>query len=245
MSEQKIRQKTVVEQVMAQIKNLISSGAYKPGDKIPTELELAEMFGVGRSSIREAVKIFNYLGVLKSQAAKGTFVQERSHISTEALTWSVLLGEDEFEEMVDLRGAIELWSIISLAKRVAAGSETAAAVVEDLWQTVRDMEESVRNYADPGDKLILEDFRFHGLIIKAQGNEQFYSLYQTLRSFLYEEIRSSQSNYPDPLLIPQEHKEITEAIASGDPNRVLFTYIDHIVNIKHRIKYGAKPLSRG
>ena len=80
----KIRQKTVVEQVMEQIKELIASGKYKPGDKLPTEHELAEKFGIGRSSIREAIKIFNYLGVLKSKAAKGTFLSDRGNISAEA-----------------------------------------------------------------------------------------------------------------------------------------------------------------
>ena len=66
MSIEKIKKTTIVEQVMEQIKALIASGAYKSGDKIPTELELAESFGVGRSTIREAIKIFNHL-ILKLQ----------------------------------------------------------------------------------------------------------------------------------------------------------------------------------
>ncbi|MDR2740720.1 MAG: GntR family transcriptional regulator [Treponema sp.] len=68
---EQIRQKTVVAQVMAQIKLLLTSGQYKPGDKIPTEQELSERFGIGRSSIREAIKIFQHLGVLESQVPKG------------------------------------------------------------------------------------------------------------------------------------------------------------------------------
>ena len=92
---------------MAEIRRLIASGAYAPGDKIPTEKELAESFGIGRSSIREAIKIFNYLGVLESRAALGTFVRDRSNISSEALSWSLLLGSDELYEMIDLRGGME------------------------------------------------------------------------------------------------------------------------------------------
>lgn len=105
----KIKPQTVVDQVMEQIKELIASGHYKPGDKIHTEAKLAERFGIGRSSIRQAITIFNYLGVFKSKASQGTFVQERAQISIEAITWSLLLGEDELEEMVDLRGSIKLW----------------------------------------------------------------------------------------------------------------------------------------
>ena len=75
MRSNAIRQQTVVTQVMGEMRNLIASGAYVPGDRIPTEKELAERFGVGRSSIREAIKIFNYLGILSSKAALGTFVR--------------------------------------------------------------------------------------------------------------------------------------------------------------------------
>ncbi len=233
MSVTKIRQKTVVEQVMAQIKGLIASGEYKPGDKIPTELELAEIFGVGRSSIREAVKIFNYLGVLKSQAAKGTYVQERSNISTEALTWSLLLGNDEMEEMIDLRGSIELWSILALSKKVSNGSSEALKVLKVLDNIVEKMNVSVEKGLF--EELIEADFQFHNTIIKTQENAQFSSLYQTLRSFLVEEMRTSQEDYQNPAQIPEEHGSIVKAIASGNPETVLLKYTDHIENTKRRV----------
>mgnify|MGYP001412241314 CR=1 FL=1 len=53
-SQVKIKQKTIVQQVMEQIKDFVASGALKPGDRLPTEIELAKSFGVSRSSIREA-----------------------------------------------------------------------------------------------------------------------------------------------------------------------------------------------
>ena len=57
MAADKIKQQTVVSQVMEQIRSLIAAGEYKPGDKIPTEKELAERFEIGRSSIREAMSL--------------------------------------------------------------------------------------------------------------------------------------------------------------------------------------------
>jgi DNA-binding FadR family transcriptional regulator len=74
MKVNKVRQKTIVEQVMDQFKDLIASGQLRPHDKIPTESELAQMFGIGRSSVREAIKIFQYLGILEASPRKGTFV---------------------------------------------------------------------------------------------------------------------------------------------------------------------------
>jgi DNA-binding FadR family transcriptional regulator len=92
---------------MNRLKDEIASGQYRPGDKLPTEQELAKRFGVGRSSIREAIKVFHHLGVVESRAAKGTFLRDRANISSEAITWALILGEDDLRDVVELREAIE------------------------------------------------------------------------------------------------------------------------------------------
>ncbi len=234
MAIKKIKKTTVVEQVMEQIKALISSGAYKPGDKIPTELELSESFGVGRSSIREAIKIFNYLGVLRSQAAKGTFVQERSNISSESLTWSLLLGDDELNEMIDLRGSIEIWAMFKLVDEIASKSSGGNIVVKDLKTIV----EKMRTYAtnNERDSLIEADFKFHNAIIQGCSNTLFSSLFKTLKSFLYNEIEQSQLDYTDLTMIPEEHELLLDALLSGKKSSVYSAYSDHILNIKERLR---------
>lgn len=230
----KIKQKTVVDQVMDQIKKLISSGQYKPGDKIPTEAELAEKFGIGRSSIRQAINIFNYLGVLESKASLGTFVQERAKISKEALTWSLLLGNDELEEMVDLRASIELWCVIELTVKMNNNDSAALKTIDALEEIVKGMEKSAssKNKAE----LINLDFNFHNTIIEYEKNELYISLYNTLKSFLYDEIKQTQMNYENLKLIPKEHKKLIDAIKTGDQTKVLEAYQDHIRNIKYKLK---------
>ncbi len=234
MSIKKIKKTTVVEQVMEQIKALISSGAYKPGDKIPTELELSESFGVGRSSIREAIKIFNYMGVLRSQAAKGTFVEERSNISSESLTWSLLLGDDELNEMIDLRGSIEIWAMFKLTDEINAKSSEGQSVVNNLKKIV----ETMNNSALLNDRanLIEADFQFHNIIIKGCNNTLFTSLFETLRSFLYDEIKQSQLDYTDLTQIPKEHDLLLNAVLTGKKSSVYSAYSDHISNIKERLQ---------
>lgn len=234
MSIKKIKKTTVVEQVMDQIKALIATGAYKPGDKIPTELELAESFGVGRSSIREAIKIFNYLGVLRSQAAKGTFVEERSNISSESLTWSLLLGDDELNEMIDLRGSIEIWAMFKLVDEISSGNSGGLTVVKELKLIV----ETMRSSAGKKDResLIEADFRFHNIIIQGCNNTLFTSLFKTLRSFLYDEIKQSQLDYSDLSMIPDEHNLLLNALLTGEKTAVYSAYSDHILNIKARLR---------
>jgi len=114
MQIQRVKQQTVVGQVMNQIKELIASGQIKPHDRMPTETELAKMFGTGRSSIREAIKIFQHLGILETHTRSGTFVCPSSNISTEALTWSILLGKDDIFELLDLRRIIEVETLQQL-----------------------------------------------------------------------------------------------------------------------------------
>jgi len=229
MPLKKVKQKTVVDQVMDQIKELIASGEYKPGDKIPTEMELAKDFGLGRSSIREAIKIFNYLGVLESRAAIGTIVRERSQISTEALTWSLLLGEDEFEEMVDLRGAIELRCMCKISSKISKGEKEATELADKLEEIVDKMKTAAlkKDYAKISDL----DLSFHFLIIDSADNELFNSLYETLKAFLKEEVEVTNLNYQNPEEIWQEHRKLLDAIKSGDNQIVLNEYENHLKNI--------------
>ncbi len=229
MPLKKVKQKTVVDQVMDQIKDLIASGEYKPGDKIPTEMELAKDFGLGRSSIREAIKIFNYLGVLESRAAIGTIVRERSQISTEALTWSLLLGEDEFEEMVELRGAIELRCMLKIAGGIKNKDKNALAIVKELTVIVDKMKvfSTKKDYSKISDL----DLNFHLLIIDSASNELFNSLYETLKSFLKEEVVTTNLNYNNPEEIWQEHKNLLDALNSGDKLVILNEYENHLQNI--------------
>ena len=102
-----VKQRTIVFQVIEQFKELIRSGELEPGDKVPNEYELAKHFEVGRSSIREVMKIFQYLGVVELRNPKGTFVSDSSNISSETLLWSMLLGKKEFSNLIELRMSME------------------------------------------------------------------------------------------------------------------------------------------
>jgi len=234
MASDKIRQQTVVAQVMGEIRELIASNAYAAGDKIPTEKELAERFGVGRSSIREAIKIFNYLGVLESRAALGTFVRDRSQISSEALSWSLLLGNDELDDLIDLRGSIELWCLLGLVDGYKHGTEAATQTVRSLTEIVDEMADAAANgIREP---LIEADFQFHYAVIRSSGNLLFASIYDTLRSFLHAEIKRSQDDYEDPQQICNEHRQLIEAITTGEQLQAIAAYTGHIENIKRRVK---------
>jgi DNA-binding FadR family transcriptional regulator len=221
---------TVVNQVMDQIRDLISSGAYKPGDRLPTEKELAEQLGVGRSSIRETIKVFNYLGVLESKSAKGTFVCSRASISREVLTWALLLGEDDIRMVIDLRAAIELWSYIQLTERFHNAPYDTIALVDSLNAVLTRMSQAIASQDTSA--VIQADYDFHRCIIEGVSNTLFVDFYDILRSFLLKEIEASQSRYMDRTKIFEEHRALLDALVSGDLQTAINAYQGHIENIK-------------
>jgi DNA-binding FadR family transcriptional regulator len=230
----KIKRKTVVAQVMDKIRQLISSGQFKTGDRIPTEGELAARLGIGRSSIREAIKVFNYLGVLDSQTAKGTFVCDRASISAEALTWSILLGRDDYRDLIDTRGAIEMWSLVLLAERYAQDPALVAEPLEALEQQLERMRRAIA--AGEREELAKADYDFHAAAIAGCGNRLFTAVYGVLRAFMYEEIEKSHQDFTDISTIIQEHEEFVKALRSGDPLTAQRTVRTHIASIKKRLE---------
>jgi GntR family transcriptional regulator, transcriptional repressor for pyruvate dehydrogenase complex len=229
----KIKHKTLVEQVMGKIRKLIASGEFKVHDRLPTENEMAEMFGTGRSSIREAIKVFNYLGVLESRAAKGTYVCSRSNISTEALTWSMLLGQDDYYELIDMRAAMELWSMVALAGKYGQDPSMVQNTLDMLESQVSKMRNAIEDVDSAA--LARADYDFHCVIIDSGDNALFSSIYEILRSFMREEIEKSHKDFTDIKTIIQEHRLFIDAIRSGDIGVAQQTVLNHIASIKRRL----------
>lgn len=233
MHIEKIRRKTVVEHVMERMKELIASGQFKVNDKIPTEQELANMFGIARNSIREAIKVFQYLGVLDSQTGRGTYVCDRAKISSEALTWSILLGENDLFEMVHLRSVLEQEGLRRLAGLVRENPGELARLVEALESEVDNMRKAVQGM--DLEALIQADYAFHGVILAASGNSLFTAIYHTLRSFMHEEIKKTYMG-GDIQESFREHQEFVDLIKAGEDGKVVDAHLRHIQSITAKLK---------
>ncbi|WP_018526446.1 FadR/GntR family transcriptional regulator [Alkalispirochaeta alkalica] len=228
--ETPIAQRTVVAQVMARLKDLIASGHYRPGTRIPTEKDLAQMFGVGRSSIREAIKVFQHLGVLESRTAKGTYVRGRAHVSSEAITWALLLGEDDLRDVLELREAIENICFSRLGSALAEGVPSARKTLELLDQQILTMEEAAEHHEIS--RMVEADYRFHELIVEAGGNRLFCALYASLHAFMSEEIRTSYIKMQDLHEVALDHADIVRTLRSEDSSTALRRHGRHFRRIR-------------
>jgi DNA-binding FadR family transcriptional regulator len=219
---------------MEKIKELIASGEYKPNDRLASESELAGRFGIGRSSIREAIKVFQYLGIVKSYTAKGTFVCDRSSISTEALTWSIILGNNDLYNLLDLRMLLEEKGITCLIADYKADIPEAGKILDQMQQQVERMKTAKKESSL--EDLIEADYSFHELIIQGAKNPLYIDIYHTLRSFLHSVIKEVFLNRLGVTTAPQTHQALINAIRRADREEALRLYQKHVQTSKEKIK---------
>jgi DNA-binding FadR family transcriptional regulator len=115
-----IRRESLSDSIVARLKDLIVSGAMKPGDRLPTEQELADRFGVSRISIREATKALRYLGIIHSRQKSGLTVGQldMSRLS-ECLDFHAIVSQYPDEQILRARIAIEVGILPLVAKKMA------------------------------------------------------------------------------------------------------------------------------
>ena len=119
-----INDTTVVEQVIDRLTNAMINKEIRPGDKLPPEMELASIFGVGRNSIREAIKVLTSYGVLETRRPEGTFVTHGfSDRMINPLLYGIILGQsDSIDSLKELCEMID-FGILQLAATKATDED--------------------------------------------------------------------------------------------------------------------------
>lgn len=118
LKQNAIRQPSVVQQTIDYLTNAIIHGKLQPGDRVPTETELAELLGVSRNTVREAVKILVAIGVLEIRRPTGTYVCEGfSEAMINPMLYGVILGRgDSYDELMDLREIMETGTMLTVIR---------------------------------------------------------------------------------------------------------------------------------
>ncbi|MBM6829202.1 FadR family transcriptional regulator [Anaerotignum lactatifermentans] len=214
-----IQKESVVQQVIDRLTEAMLTGALKPGDKIPTELEMSESFGVGRNSIREAIKILVYLGVLEIRRADGTFVRSGFTDSMiDPMIYGIILNEDDsYTELKEFREFMEQ-SIIRSALKKRTQED-----VEKLYEKYCVLEEAIQ--AEPMDilKVFEADNDFHDTISEMIHNSLMFKINSVVRTLTYSlRLRTVthvlENQLKEDLL--RVHKDIYEVIQNQAYDRI-------------------------
>lgn len=212
------------EQVMDKIMELVAERRLQPGDKLPTEKELTELFGVGRSTIREAIVQLQNLGVLTVRQGKGTFLNK---VSADTLLSNhdpigkfLELDRNEIRDVMEVRKLLET----EIVKRVAE-----QATPEDIAE----LKEALAKQCEAKSPLLAyeRDQDFHLLLARLSGNSMLPITLRLLRSFLdrYSSVIVSildTAEYSEKIL--EHHRQILEAIEDKDPTRATQAMMRHL-----------------
>jgi GntR family transcriptional repressor for pyruvate dehydrogenase complex len=210
----------------------IQSGRWQPGDRLPTEAQLAAGNGVSRSVVREAVHQLKSRGLLRARQGSGVFVAARAEHQPLEFDPAVLSSMDAVLQVLELRRVLE-GEIAALA-----ASRARRAQVAQLRRCLADVDAAT---AAGGDG-VAEDLTFHRAIAHAAGNPQFPRLLAFLEQYLLGAMRVTKGNEARRADFMQqvrdEHRAIVDAVAAGDASAARRAAIAHLLRGEWRLTEG-------
>jgi GntR family transcriptional repressor for pyruvate dehydrogenase complex len=211
----------ITTQLISSFKNLISQGKFVPGCKLPAERELAKSFRVNRSSLRQALKVLQIMGVLSQKVGDGTYLNsDAATILREPMQFLIIMGDLSHEELFEARLIVES----ELAARAA--ERATSHDLADLRRAIADMENSQSD-----ESRIDADLAFHEAIFRASGNRVCHMIFTVIhRAILVSMARiAKRVDLQHPL---QYHKDIYAAIHHRQPNEARRKMVEHLLHSK-------------
>ena len=229
MTFQPIKAKKIYEEIVEQIRGMITSGELKPGDKLPPERDMAEFLGVSRASVREALTALETVGILDIRPGEGTFVKRTSDSETfESLTLLLSVEQTPEVQMMEVRRILETESAALAAKR---------ATFADLQKIQASL--LVMKSAESISDAVDADVRFHFAIAEATKNSVLLRIMNTVADLMHHTFRQDRENlYANPELgarVLIEHEAILKAIQDQNPDEAWAKMLEHINNIESSI----------
>lgn len=210
----------VTARLIRAFKGLISSGDLAPGGRLPAERELAVNFGVSRSSLRQALKVLEIMGVISQRVGDGTYLNTAAPvILSEPMEFLILLDGITFHELMEARRIVEP----ELAARAAM-----RATPEDVAELVAVHAEMEAWKADSV-QFVEADLKFHQTIFRISGNRVCSMMFTVVHHSVHKlmELTSSLVNPEHTLGL---HRRITTAIRKGDAEGARQRMIDHLAD---------------
>lgn len=223
----RIELKNPVDLIISQIRDLISSGAIKPGEKLPPERKLADHLGVSRNQVREAIHKLQFYGIVKVRPQSGTTVTGIGIVALEGLMTDILkIEESDFKSLVDTRILLE-----NEAARLAAINRTE----EDIEELKNALQVYEQKSAETG-RAVEADLEFHIKIAEASKNSVLKSLMMIITPDIVNKfIRYDVCSVDKNKTTIAEHRKILQMIIEQNAKGAIAAMDDHLTEIKNFI----------
>jgi GntR family transcriptional repressor for pyruvate dehydrogenase complex len=230
---QPIKTKKIYEEIMEQIRQMITRGDLQPGDKLPSERELAETLGVSRTSVREALTALGALGILDVRPGEGTFIKRSSDTQTfEPLTLLLAVERNPEAQLMEVRRILETESAALAAQRATADDVTKIELALQVMKNADSVQEAVE-----------ADLRFHYAIAEATKNPVLLRIMNTVADLMHNNFRQDREALYSRLTqkVLNEHEAIINAIKEKNPEQAWVQMLEHINNIQSGINSASLP----
>ena len=205
-----IQRANLTDEIVKRIVAMILEQRLQPGDRLPPERELVKQLSVGRSSLREAIKVLSATGLVRASIGEGMFVGDGDYSRiTEPMTLGFLLGDHGLNELLETRRVIELELAALAAKR---GTDEEIAQIGRHLDAMRHLFDDPAGYGTA-------DLEFHLAVARAAHNRVLFSVLHSLRRILRQVIVKHVAIYDaaDMPVAFQTHVPLYEAIKRRDP----------------------------
>jgi len=217
---------TSVSAVAKRLLEIFTSGDIEAGTRLPPERQLASTLQVGRSAVREALAALELLGIVDVRPGSGTYLRgNASELLPQTLSWGLMLGEPKTLELIEVRGALEIY-----AARLAATRMTDDEL-DRLGQRVDDMRASIGDLK----RFVEADLQFHLELARSTDNSVLLDLLQSIRSLLRVWVDRAVQDTGHAEAAILEHAAVHAAIASRDPDAAASAMAAHMSTAGRRL----------
>lgn len=221
------RPTTATQVVVEQLLGLIRSGALKAGDRLPSEPDLVQQLKVGRSTVREALRVLTARNLIEVQAGKGSFIRlvdPETVVDSDLL--NLLLADEAANALHEVRVILET-EMAALAAQRAKPADLAA-----MGATVEGMQEAAEHGLPVSD----HGLSLHVAIAKATHNPVLVKLYRSIIGLLEKHQRPIYDRYADSHAEARSHRELYEAVRKGDADWARAVMHQHLEAAAHFIR---------
>jgi GntR family transcriptional repressor for pyruvate dehydrogenase complex len=210
-NDERFPESAATEAVVSYVNQRIEQGLLRPGDRLPSERELAARTGVSRPSVRSGLRTLAAMGIVQTRHGSGTYMTEGPPV-LDPTPLRVLAAVHRMspEQMFEARCVLEVGAAGLAAER--AGSDHLAAIAEEvsgMFATV-----------DNARSFLGHDIRFHRAVAMGSGNPVLASLIEMVSGLFFEMRRHGPQRSPEQLReIAAIHRNIYQAVRAHDPDR--------------------------
>lgn len=222
-------QLSVPDNLAVQLEKLILSGKIPVGGRIPPERELAELWGLSRSSVRDALKQLALQGLIERRPGRGTIVLEKINQFGDSL---IELLDDDRHELLQV---MEVRTVIEPSVAARAAQRARPIDLDELAHLLDEMSENVSTQ-----RMAELDRTFHLSIARAAGNPLLASLLERVGQIVDRSPHELLQNRNEHLTTLSEHAKIFQALCERDPGAAEAAALAHLKSVQQQILGGAK-----